>query len=105
MARAAAPQPDLFATAPALPPGMVYRPDFVTAEEEAELADWLSGLAFAPFQFHGYEGRRQVFSFGWQYDFSRSHLLKAEDIPPQLEPLRRRAAALAGRAAPSCSRC
>jgi alkylated DNA repair dioxygenase AlkB len=37
-----------------------------------------------------------VVSFGWRYDFSRSHLLKADDIPPELLPLRATAAAFAG---------
>lgn len=37
-------------------------------------------------------------SFGWQYDFNRSHLLKADDIPAELLPVRARAAALSGHA-------
>lgn len=88
---------DLPAQVPAdLPEGLVYRPEFISREEEAALADWLASLPFEPFQFQGYEGRRQVVSFGWQYDFSRSHLLKADDVPTELVPLRARAAALAG---------
>jgi alkylated DNA repair dioxygenase AlkB len=83
---------------PDLPDGMVYRPEFVTPDEERALAAWLETLPFKPFLFQGYEGRRQVVSFGWQYDFSRSHLLKADDVPRELLPLRARAAALAGHA-------
>jgi alkylated DNA repair dioxygenase AlkB len=79
-----------------LPEGFVYRPEFITRGEEEALADWLATLPFQPFQFQGYEGRRQVVSYGWRYDFSRSHLLKADDIPGELAPLRARAAALAG---------
>src|SRR6185503_1565939 len=96
MARAAAHQPSLFEAPPDLPPGMVYRPEFISAAEERELAAWLETLPFKPFLFQGFEGRRQVVSFGWQYDFSRSHLLKAHDTPPELLPLRARAAELAG---------
>ena len=96
MARTAAHQPSLFETPPALPPGMVYRPEFASVEEARELADWLGTLPFKPFLFQGFEGKRQVHSFGWQYDFSRSHLLKADDVPAELAPLRARAAALAG---------
>ena len=81
-----------------LPEGFVYRPEFICAEEEGQLAAWLATLDFQPFQFQGYEGRRQVVSFGWKYDFSRSHLLKADDVPTELEPVRARAAALAGHA-------
>jgi len=96
MARATAQQPGLFDAPPALPPGMVYRPDFVSPEEERALAAWLETLPFKPFLFQGFEGRRRVHSFGWQYDFSRSQLLKADDVPEELLPLRARAAALAG---------
>ncbi|MFC3068164.1 alpha-ketoglutarate-dependent dioxygenase AlkB [Phenylobacterium soli] len=90
---------DLPPVAPAhLPDGFVYRREFVDAEAEAALAAWLGTLPFRAFEFRGYEGRRQVVSFGWQYDFNRSHLLKADDIPGELLPLRAAAAALAGHA-------
>lgn len=97
-----APQPTLFDFPETLPPGtpegFVYRAEFLSREEEAELAAWLATLPFAAFQFHGYEARRRVVSFGWQYDFTRSHLLKADDIPAELLVVRARAAALAGHA-------
>jgi alkylated DNA repair dioxygenase AlkB len=96
MAKAAIRQPGLFDLPPELPQGMVYRPEFVTSDEERVLVDWLASLPFEPFQFRGYEGRRQVVSYGWQYDFNRSHLLRADDIPAEIQPLRERAAALAG---------
>jgi alkylated DNA repair dioxygenase AlkB len=98
---ATARQPSLFGAnepSPNLPPGFAYRPEFLTPEEEADLAAWFATLPFEPFQFHGYVGKRRVVSFGWQYDFSRSHLLKADDVPPQLLPLRAKAAAFAGHA-------
>ena len=102
-------QPTLFDAPQTLPPdapeGFIYRPEFLTHDEEANLAAWLATLPFAAFQFRGYEGRRRVVSFGWQYDFNRSHLLKADDIPAELRP--------SGRAPPrspamrpkTCSRC
>src|SRR4051794_15618212 len=92
----AARQPWLFEAEPSLPEGMIYRPEFLAPAEEAELLAWLATLPFEPFQFHGFEGRRRVASFGWRYDFSRSHLLKADDIPAELGSVRARAAALAG---------
>jgi alkylated DNA repair dioxygenase AlkB len=93
-------QPTLF-DAPQIPPsgapeGFVYQPEFLSSEEEAELAAWLATLPFAAFQFRGYEGRRRVVSYGWKYDFTRSHLDKADDIPSELLPVRARAAELAG---------
>ena len=95
-------QPTLFDAPETLPPGtpegFVYRPDFLSRAEEAELAAWLATLPFAAFQFRGYEGRRRVVSYGWKYDFTRSHLDKADDIPAELLPVRARAAELAGHA-------
>jgi alkylated DNA repair dioxygenase AlkB len=93
-------QPTLF-DAPEIPPpgmpeGFVYRPEFVSRAEEAKLAAWLATLPFAPFQFRGYEARRRVVSYGWKYDFTRSHLDQAGDIPAELLPVRARAAELAG---------
>ncbi|MDB5417400.1 MAG: 2OG-Fe(II) oxygenase [Phenylobacterium sp.] len=89
-------QASLFDLPPDLPEGFLYRPGFVSPAQERGLVAWLQTLPFKAFQFHGFEGRRQVVSFGWQYDFSRSHLLKADDIPPELLPLREGAAGLAG---------
>jgi alkylated DNA repair dioxygenase AlkB len=93
-------QPQLFDLQPAppedLPEGFVYRPDFISPAEEAELARWLASLPFEPFQFRGFEGRRRVISFGWRYDFNRTHLERADDIPAELATLRARAEAFAG---------
>jgi alkylated DNA repair dioxygenase AlkB len=87
-------QPSLFGPQPGarLPEGFSYRPDFLTEPEERRLAAWLATLPFQAFQFRGYEGKRRVLSFGWQYDFARSHLVKADDIPDELKALRARAA-------------
>ena len=102
MGMAQARQPTLFDVPETLPPGtpegFIYQPDFLSRQEEAELAAWLATLPFAAFQFRGYAGRRRVVSYGWQYDFTRSHLLKADDIPAELLAVRGRAAKLAGHA-------
>ena len=58
----------------------------------------LKALPLQPFQFHGFEGKRRVVSFGWRYDFNGGGLQKTEDIPAFLQPLRVRAARLARRA-------
>ena len=94
-------QPSLFD----LPPGFVYRPAFLSPDEEAQLAQWLAILSFQPFQFRGYEGRRRVISFGWRYDFTRSHLEKADDMPSELAAVRERAAAEAGLAPEDLQQC
>jgi alkylated DNA repair dioxygenase AlkB len=104
-------QPSLFeeAAAPAasagLPDGFVYQPEFLARDEEARLAAWLATLAFQPFQFRGYEGKRRVISFGWKYDFTRSHLEKADDMPAQLLAVRARAAAFADLAPEDLQQC
>jgi alkylated DNA repair dioxygenase AlkB len=90
-------QPSLFGEhAPSdLPEGFAYRAEFLSPDEEARLAAWLTTLPFQPFQFRGYEGKRRVISFGWTYDFTRSHLKQADDMPAQLLAVRARAAAFA----------
>jgi alkylated DNA repair dioxygenase AlkB len=103
----AAQQPSLFEppAGPALPDGFAYRPEFLSAAEERDLAVWLATLPFQAFQFRGYEGKRRVVSFGWQYDFTRSHLIKADDMPGELLAVRARAAAFAGLAPEHLQQC
>src|SRR5665213_942446 len=90
-------QPSLFDAPPRpdLPAGFGYAPEFLSPGEETALAAWLATLPFQAFQFRGFEGKRRVVSFGWQYDFTRSHLTKAEDMPAELLDVRARAAAFA----------
>ena len=56
----------------------------------------LEALPFKPFEFHGYLGKRRIVSFGWRYDYAGRALRASEPIPDFLEPLRQRAAAVAG---------
>ncbi|MDB5667774.1 MAG: alpha-ketoglutarate-dependent dioxygenase AlkB [Alphaproteobacteria bacterium] len=89
-------QPDLFGQAdPALPEGLVYRPNFVTVEEEAALIGHLAALPLEPFQFHGFKGNRRTVSFGMEYKFDGSGLRQTEPFPDWLLSIRDRAAALA----------
>jgi alkylated DNA repair dioxygenase AlkB len=92
----AASQASLFPQPPSMPEGFRYAPEFIAPDEEAALLARVEGLAFAPFEFHGFEGKRAVVYFGWRYDFSAGRLDRAEPIPPFLLPLRDRAAAFAG---------
>lgn len=89
-------EPSLFPAAPATPEGFGYRADFITVAEEAELATRIGELPFKAFEFHGFLGKRRIVSFGWQYVFDGSGLRRTEPIPDFLEPVRARAAALAG---------
>ncbi|MBS0332190.1 MAG: alpha-ketoglutarate-dependent dioxygenase AlkB [Proteobacteria bacterium] len=105
----AALQPSLFDASPAAPnpgpEGFRYRPEFLSPDEEARLVDWMSTLPFEAFQFRGYEGKRRVVSFGWKYDFTRSHLVSAGRMPDELLEVRDRAAAFAGLAGEDLQQC
>ncbi|HEV2080671.1 MAG TPA: alpha-ketoglutarate-dependent dioxygenase AlkB [Allosphingosinicella sp.] len=92
-------QLDLLGPDPALPRGLEYRPDFLSPEEERELAARFAGLPFRAFEFHGFLGKRRTVSFGLHYAFDGSGLKEAEPIPDFLLPARQRAAELAGTAA------
>jgi alkylated DNA repair dioxygenase AlkB len=90
-------QPSLFAPpAPPRPEGLSYRPSFISAEEEAALAQAIAALPLRPFEFQGYLGKRRVTSFGWRYVFDGSGLQEAEPVPDFLDAVRARAAALMG---------
>jgi alkylated DNA repair dioxygenase AlkB len=90
-------QSDLFgAPASALPPGLIFHPEFLSPEDEAQLLERIGGLTFEAAQYKQYTARRRVVSFGGSYDFSRNVLKPAPPMPPWLEPLRARAAALLG---------
>jgi alkylated DNA repair dioxygenase AlkB len=72
------------ASSQVLPQGFAYRPDVISADEEEHLLAEIARLAFQEFQFHGFEGKRRVVSFGWRYDFSEHRALPADPIPPFL---------------------
>jgi alkylated DNA repair dioxygenase AlkB len=86
----------LFGSSPELPEGLLYRPDFLTGDEERALASELETLPYRAFEFQGFLGKRRVVSFGWRYDFNQGGLKPAEPMPGFVLPLRDRAAALAG---------
>ncbi|HEU0134415.1 MAG TPA: alpha-ketoglutarate-dependent dioxygenase AlkB [Allosphingosinicella sp.] len=92
------PQLSLFEKAPeAGPAGLAYAPSFLDPDEESALAAHIADLPFKPFEFHGFTGNRRTVSFGLHYAFDGSGLREAEPIPDWLQPLRARAAELAGR--------
>jgi alkylated DNA repair dioxygenase AlkB len=76
--------------------GLEYHPSFVREDEERSLIEQLETLDLAPFRFHGWLGNRKTKSFGWRYDFEDASFTPAEPVPAWLEPLRAKAAELAG---------
>jgi alkylated DNA repair dioxygenase AlkB len=90
-------QGDLFAELPRnLPEGFRYKPNAVPKKMQEELVDEISKLPFKAFDFHGFEGKRRVVSFGWKYDFALASLQKIDGIPNFLLPVREIAADFAG---------
>jgi alkylated DNA repair dioxygenase AlkB len=53
----------------------------ISPDEEKRLLAEIASLPFKEFQFHGYEGKRRVVSFGWRYDFNEQKALPADPIP------------------------
>ena len=80
----------------AIPRGLAYRRDFLSAGEERALAGRIAALPFRPFEFQGFLGKRETVSFGWSYRFDGSGLTEAAPIPDWLVEVRARAAAFAG---------
>jgi alkylated DNA repair dioxygenase AlkB len=79
------------------PQGLLFDPAFLTAEEECALLGELEQLDFREIVMHGVAARRTARHYGLDYDYERrAHIEQAEPLPPWLEPLRARCAALAG---------
>lgn len=78
------------------PEGFQYRPELITAEDEAALLEEVRRLPFHPFEFHGHIGKRQVISFGWKYDFLRRRIQETLPVPDFLLPIRALAGLFAG---------
>ena len=87
-------QQELFETTgkSALPEGFRYQQELIGPEDEESLVRHIEDLPFANFQFHGFEGKRRVISFGWRYDFNGGGLKQTELMPEFLIPLRDAAA-------------
>lgn len=82
--------------APALPEGMRYQRELVSADEEAGLLAQLRPLPFKEFEFHGFLGKRRVVSYGFRYEFSSAKLFAADPFPEWLLALREKAGTFAG---------
>jgi alkylated DNA repair dioxygenase AlkB len=81
---------------PALPDGLIYREEFISATEEAELLAEIRQLPLRESQYRQYTARRRTVNFGFSYDFTHLQARPAPPIPDFLTPLRMRAAEWAG---------
>lgn len=79
-----------------LPDGFGYHPGVLSPAEERDFADRFAALPFAPFEFHGFHGKRRIVSFGWRYDYAGRTLRPSDPVPDFLLALRDRAASVSG---------
>jgi len=78
------------------PQGLVYRPEVLAVDEEAELLTILRELRFDPIVLHGQAARRTARHYGLDYDYEARTPMPGEPVPDWLLPVRARAAELAG---------
>lgn len=71
----------LFDIQPVAPPGFSYFPGFISVEEEKELIREIEKTSLHPLIFQGYEAKRKVESFGYDWDFQHRKLSKGKPIP------------------------
>ena len=78
------------------PHGFLYHGDVLSAAEEADLASRLAALEFVAVTMRGQVARRRTAHFGWIYGYESWRITPGPALPGFLEPLRERAASLAG---------
>lgn len=78
-----------------LPEGMLYRPEFLTADEELSVLRCVRGIELHPYVSHGQPSLRRVRSFGMSHVAGAYDTGDAEPWPAELDFLRGRGAALA----------
>jgi alkylated DNA repair dioxygenase AlkB len=71
----------LFSIPPNLPQGFSYFPDFLTLQEEQQLVELIQQYPLENMVFQGFEAKRKVLSFGYDYKFDKRELQKALPIP------------------------
>src|SRR5688572_32573057 len=87
-------QSTLFDVPAELPHGLLYRPRFISPEEEGALLEEITALPFKEARFHQYTARRRVVRYGEGYDDYDEDDPRLE-FPQFLVPLRRKLAELA----------
>ncbi len=86
-------QADLFGNQTDLPAGFRYLPGLIDEDEEQTLAQHIAEQNLAPFEFHGFLGKRRVISFGHRYQYGAGGgLKKGDEMPSFVIPIRSRVA-------------
>ena len=81
----------LFEVPPKVPDGFIYQQNFISEAEENELIREIQKVHLTPFKYYRFTGKRRTASFGWQYEFGKSEITRAPDMPAFLLPVRTRA--------------
>lgn len=71
----------LFPIGPVYPDGFKYIPHFITEAEEEQLLQQVYQTELKTFIFQGYEAKRKVASFGYDWSFEKRILSKGKEIP------------------------
>jgi alkylated DNA repair dioxygenase AlkB len=77
----------LFPIEPILPTGFSYHENFLTLGEEQELCKEILNIGMHTFLFQGFEAKRKVASFGYDWSFEKRILSKGKDIPSVFDSL------------------
>jgi alkylated DNA repair dioxygenase AlkB len=81
----------LFEVSAKFPDGFIYHENFISEAEEHELIREIQKLCLTPFRYYQFTGKRRTASFGWQYEFGKSQITTAPEMPAFLLPVRTRA--------------
>lgn len=85
---------NLFEVAAKVPDGFIYHRNFISEAEEQALIREIQSVRLTSFQYYQFTGKRRIASFGWQYEFGKSEITTAPDMPAFLLPVRIRAGTL-----------
>lgn len=83
----------LFLTEPIFPEGFSYFPGFITETEEKKLLELISKTEFRGFLLQGFEAKRKIASFGYDWSFEKQMLSKGKEIPGEFTSLIQKIAA------------
>lgn len=86
-------QDTLFSLPAAFPTGLVYRPDFLSKDEEEVLITYIQNLPLThPIYKDEYEAKRRHIGYGWGWDYRNERFIKGDPLPQFLEPAKRKIA-------------
>jgi alkylated DNA repair dioxygenase AlkB len=64
-----------------LPPGFIYEENFISRQQETDLVKLVEQMELKNLAFQGYQAKRKVASFGFDWSFDSRRLTKGKDIP------------------------